>query len=44
MFDYFNIPHPELNKAVQQLQAQMKKAFDFWVDVTIDTIKMCKTK
>jgi hypothetical protein len=44
MFDYFNTSYPELNKTVQQLQDQMKKAFDFWVDVTVDTIKMYKTK
>jgi hypothetical protein len=44
MFDYSNLSSPEFNKAIEQFQSQMKKAFDFWVDVTVDTIKMYKTK
>lgn len=34
----------ELNKTYQQVEGWVKAAYDFWIDVAIDTIKMYKTK
>ena len=42
MFD-FNKPL-ELDKTYQILESYFKQARDFWIDVTIDTIKMYKAK
>ena len=42
MYDFFK-PF-ELNKTYQQVEGWAKAAYDFWLDVAIDTVKMMKTK
>lgn len=44
MFDKFFMYHPEMNEALQKFQAQTKAAYDFWLDVMADTVKMYKAK
>jgi hypothetical protein len=34
----------ELNKTYQQIEGYIKQAYDFWIDIAIDTIKMYKAK
>jgi len=42
MYDFFK--PIELSKTYQQTEKAVKDAYHFWLDVTIDTIKMLKAK
>ena len=42
MYDIFK--PLELNKTYQQVEGYAKQAYDFWLDIVIDTIKMYKAK
>jgi len=42
MYDFFK--PIELNRTYQQTEKAIKDAYHFWLDVTIDTIKMLKAK
>ena len=42
MFD-FSKPF-ELDRTYQQVEGYTKQAFNFWLDIIADTIKMYKTK
>jgi len=42
MYDIFK--PIELNKTYQQVEGHLKSAYDFWLDVVVDTLKLYKTK
>jgi|APFre7841882654_1041346.scaffolds.fasta_scaffold414399_1 hypothetical protein len=43
MYDFFNKPI-ELSKTYQQTEKYLKDAYNFWVDVVVDTLKLYKAK